>query len=351
MKTLRPLWIFFLSIAFTLAACMSLAATEDGNGNTENIVVNSTTQKASIEREYSVTSEEFQWFDSGRSRQVPVKIYTPTTGKGPFPVIVFSHGLGRSCQDCAYLGTHWASRGYVSVFVEHAGSDEAAWRGKRQPLKHLKEIYENPATMQNRPLDMSFAIDQLTKLKRDQDPLGMRLDLERIGAGGCDLGAQTAMVLAGQLLPGGMTAADHRVRAVLAMSPSVPIGQVPMGIAYNDIHIPCLYLTGSEDDGIVGDTKAFQRRLPFDYTYGADQYLAIFQGGDHMIYSGHIRQRESDKDARFQPLIRDASTLFWDAYLQEKTQALAAMHSTGLNALLGRSATVEKKLVSSDNFR
>ena len=293
--------------------------------------------------------EELQWFDAGRSRPVPVKIYYPAAGNGPFPVVLFSHGLGRTREDCAYLGTHWAGRGYVSVFVEHAGSDEAVWRGKVQPKKHLKEAYENPATMRNRPLDMRFALDQLERLKRDGDPLAVRLDFDRIGAAGCDLGAETVLALAGQVLPSGIIFSDHRIRAVIAMSPPVSVGQVPLDIAYKDIRVPCLYLTGCEDDGIIGTTKAYQRRIPFDNTFGADQYLAIFFGGDHMIYAGHIRQRETEKDARFQPLIRDASTLFWDAYLQEKPEAIVAMQGTGLNALLGPSASVEKKISAGDN--
>lgn len=350
MKTLRLLWTLQLWIACAASASISMAATDEKKS--EDTSPKQVRQNASVEREYSVTSDDLQWFDANRSRQVPVKIYYPAAGKGPFPVVLFSHGLGRSREDCAYLGTHWASRGYVSVYVEHLGSDEAMWRGKRQPMKLLKEAYENPSTMRNRPLDMKFALDQLVQLKRNRDPLAMRMDLERVGAAGYDLGAETALSLAGQLLPGGMNAVDHRVRAVVAMSPSVPMGQIPLDTAYKGIHVPCFYITGSEDDGIVGNTKAYQRRLPFDYTFLPDQFLVIFKGGDHMIYAGHVvRQRESEKDARFQPMIRDAATLFWDAYLQEKPEALAALRGKGLNAILGRSATVEKKLVAGDNAR
>ena len=237
------------------------------------------------------------------------------------------------------------------MFVEHAGSDEAVWRGKVQPKKHLKEAYDNPATMRNRPLDMRFALDQLERLKRDGDPLALRMDLARVGAAGCDLGAETVLALAGQVLSSGMIFSDHRISAVIAMSPPVPMGQVPLDIAYKDICVPCLYMTGSEDDGIVGTTKAYQRRIPFDNTSGADQYLAIFYGGDHLMYAGHLRQRETEKDARFQPYIRDATTLFWDAYLQEKPEAIVAMQGTGLNAILGSSASVEKKISTGDDSR
>lgn len=346
MKTLRLLLIANLWIGCMSSVGVSPAAT--GEGNIEEISVKQPRQEASIEREYSVASTELQWFDVGRSRQVPVKIYYPAAGKGPFPVVLVSHGLGRSREDCAYLGVHWASRGYVAVYVEHVGSDEAVWKGKGQPKKHLKEAYENPATMRNRPLDMRFALDQLEQLKHDSNTLAMRMDLTRVGAAGYDLGAETVLALAGQVLPNGLILADHRICAVVAMSPPVPLGQVPLEVAYKDIHVPCLYMTGSEDDGVIGATKAYQRRWPFDNTFGADQYLTIFYGGDHMIYAGHIRQRETDKDARFQPLIRDCSTLFWDAYLREKPEAIIAIHGTGLNAILGGSASLEKKIAAVD---
>ena len=67
------------------------------------------------------------WQDSRRQRQVPVKIYYPADGAGPFPVIIFSHGLGGSREGYQYLGRHWASHGYVSVHLQHIGSDQAVW--------------------------------------------------------------------------------------------------------------------------------------------------------------------------------------------------------------------------------
>ncbi len=295
-------------------------------------------------REYLVKWEELQWFDAGRGRQVPVKIYYPGVGEGPFPVVLFSHGLGRSREDCAYLGAHWAGQGYVSIYVEHLGSDEAVWRGKMQRKKHLKEAYENPATMWNRPQDMRFALDRLEQLKSEGDPLAARLDFTRVGAAGYDLGAETVLALAGQVLSNGMIFADNRIRAVIAMSPPVIMGQVPLDVAYKDIHAPCLYITGSEDNGIIGTTKAYQRRIPYDNSFGADEYLAVFFGGDHLMYAGPLRPRDSGKDTQFQPYIRAACTLFWDAYLQGKPESIAALRGSGLNAILGSTASVEKKL-------
>ena len=49
------------------------------------------------------------WHDSKRDRDVPVKIYSPKSGSGPFPVIIFSHGLGGTCETYSDLGRDAAS--------------------------------------------------------------------------------------------------------------------------------------------------------------------------------------------------------------------------------------------------
>src|SRR3954453_8460143 len=74
-----------------------------------------------------VKSVRYDWVDSKRGRPVPVKIYFPQSGPGPFPVILFSHGMGGNRDGYEYLGRHWASHGYVSVHVQHLGSDNSVW--------------------------------------------------------------------------------------------------------------------------------------------------------------------------------------------------------------------------------
>ena len=44
--------------------------------------------------------------------------------------MLFSHGLGGSREGSAFLGKHWAARGYVVVFLQHPGSDESVWKSK-----------------------------------------------------------------------------------------------------------------------------------------------------------------------------------------------------------------------------
>jgi predicted dienelactone hydrolase len=297
----------------------------------------------------SAVKSDYRWLDPLRGREVPATIYYPASATGPLPVIVFSHGLGRSREDYAYLGRHWASHGYIAVLVQHPGSDQAVRQRTVRPIKALREAWEDPVNAMNRRRDLIFAIDQLERMKIQNMPLGPWLDLERVGVAGNDFGAQTAMVLAGQALPGQITRPDPRVKAVVAMSPPVPQRGISLAEAYEHVHVPCLYMTGTQDDGLVGATKADQRRLPFDYTFGGDQYLLTFRGGDHMIYCGHVLDRtRGQNDAFFQRLICVSSTAFMDAYLKDHPGMKTWMIAGGLNNTLGRHGWVERKLGGDD---
>ena len=105
---------------------------------------------------YAVTSVDVNWFDPERDRTVPVRIYYPDGEDRKFPVIVFSTGLGRSRDDCAYLGLHWAGCGYVVVSVQHPGSDEQARQRTLRPKKELQKAFYEPSNVKNRPLDLIF---------------------------------------------------------------------------------------------------------------------------------------------------------------------------------------------------
>jgi dienelactone hydrolase len=329
-----PLVVAFLSLPLT--------ATLVSPATAESYVVSAFHAAAgSRQSRYSVSVADYAWFDTGRGRTIPARVYYPDDKSQQFPVIIFSTGLGRSKDDCAYLGRHWASCGYVAVHVQHKGSDNDTMHGLR-PKKELQQAFYDPNNIRNRPIDIIFVINQLDQLSHDGSAIGARLDLDRIGVSGHDFGAQTAMAMAGQVLPGQIAFAEHRVKAVVAMSAPVPLGQVPLPLAYGDISLPCLYITGTADNSIVATTTAPQRRLPFDYSAGADQYLVTFYGADHLMYSGGAR------DAAFQRQIAECSTAFWDAYLKDDAPARQWLAQDGIKNHLGSIGWVEKKLVADD---
>jgi predicted dienelactone hydrolase len=294
---------------------------------------------------FAVATVLYDWTDSSRSRPVPVKVYYPKTGKGPFPVIVFSHGLGGSRENYEYIGRHWASHGYVSVHVQHLGSDDAVWRGSANPARDMARAAADPHNALARPLDVTFVLNQIEKLNRTASPFKGRLNLKAMGMAGHSFGAWTTLAVAGQVFGRAreLSLADPRVKAGIDMSPPVPGNGQDLDRAYGGIKIPILHMTGTLDDSPIGDTQAGERRIPFDHIRGVDQYLVTFEGGDHMIFSGRARREPQPKDELFQELIRAGSVAFWDAYLKGDARAKDWLMRGGYAAALGEDGRLEQK--------
>jgi predicted dienelactone hydrolase len=301
---------------------------------------------------YRIEVRLLDWTDAKRGRSVPVKIYYPADAKAPAPLIVLSHGLGGSREGYEYLGRHWAGHGYISLHIQHIGSDDAVWRGQQRPMSAMRKAAADPLNAVNRARDVRFVIDEMERLNAGPGEFAGRVDLARVGIAGHSFGANTTLVASGQLfiLPGGkeMGLADPRIKAAIPMSAPVPRDKSTLERAFGKIAVPCLHMTGTLDDSPIGETGAADRRLPFDHISGPDQHLVIFEGGDHMIFSGRGRGTaaagRAAKDTLFQDLIRQSSTAFWDAYLLGDAKALAWLAEGGFEAVLGANGAFEKKL-------
>ncbi len=332
-----------------------------------------------------------EWRDASRERVVPVKIYSPQSGSGPFPVIIFSHGLGGTREGYEYLGQCWAAHGYISVHLQHAGSDDSVWKdagiGKR--MSAMQRAVAQPRSAMDRTQDVSFALDQLTQLNatgvvpkndfrlesgepltRPSAPLspsdgerdGVRgrseiipenqsdsawrgkLDLTRVGVAGHSFGAHTTLAVAGAAYSalGTGIGGDPRVKAAIPMSAPVPANKARLDEAYAGVKIPCLHMTGTKDNSPISDTKASERRLPFDHCRNSDQFLITFTDGDHAIFGGRERRLGGGKDAEFQRLICQSSLAFWDAYLNSNAAAKEWL-TTKFKDALGKEGVLEVK--------
>lgn len=295
----------------------------------------------------AVTTTTAEWRDEGRRREVPVRLYQPS-GDGPFPVVVFSHGLGGTRDGYSYLASRWASQGYVCVHLQHVGSDDSVWRGADDKVKAMKRAMADPRNAINRPLDVTFAIDTLTRLNGEAGPLKGKLDLARIGLAGHSFGAYTTLASVGQSFAGARQAAgrfkDERIKAAIAMSAPVPGRQTDLDAVFGGITTPCFHMTGTRDEvAALNDTKPEQRRLPYDHSHG-ERYLMILDGGDHMIFAGRAGPGlDQAREAAFLEAILAGSSAFWDACLRDDAEARRWLAKGSFAALLGRFGTFEQR--------
>jgi fermentation-respiration switch protein FrsA (DUF1100 family) len=296
-----------------------------------------------------VDTVEITWHDAARNRDVPAKIYFPRDVAGKLPVIVFSHGLGGTREGYEYLGRQWAANSYISVHIQHAGSDASVWRDNPHPALAvvLAASFQNAV---DRGLDVHFAIDQLANIEDDKPALKGRLDMTRIGVAGHSFGAQTALLSAGEHLGGTQlqmpvlnTLADARVVAVIAMSePVLSITKENLDASYGKIGIPTFFMTGTKDDSPLRETMAPNRRLAYDHTAATPSLLLTLTGGDHFVFSGRSRGGRP-LDPPQQKLVRIASTAFWDAYLKNDSTAKDWLLGDEFTQLINDQATFEHK--------
>ena len=231
---------------------------------------------------HEVAVLEENWLDQSRNIDVPVKIYYPKDGNGPFPAIVFSHGLRGTRESGAYLGRFWAANGYVSVHVQHNGTDADRIN---PPSKPARPPLQKWRTFWNLTRDMSFAIDQLQRLNNDDQRFKGKIEIDRIGMAGVALGAVTTLAIGGQVFHTfqgeDKTFVDTRIKAAVLLDPNVPRRQKAYeNFAFTKITIPILHIVHAQENRAMPDTQVDDHRAPYDHINRADQYLIMLSERD-----------------------------------------------------------------------
>jgi predicted dienelactone hydrolase len=265
----------------------------------------------------------FDWVDTQRNRTVPVRLYWPAqaqtqtaAGKGQVPLIVFSHGLGGSRAGYSYLGRYWASQGFASLHVQHAGSDRAIW-GKSW-FNMIGSLHEaaSPANALARVQDVSFAITQILS----QAEFAGRIDANAIAVAGHSYGANTAMLLAGAQVPHeGIPAnlRDERVKAAIFISAPPFYGEGSPKRILASIAIPTLHITGTKDDiTIPGYYSGLNDRIDvFEAVGSSNKLLAVFDGGTHSIFTDRVDRAGPELNSLVKAATKELSAAFFKTTL------------------------------------
>lgn len=284
---------------------------------------------------------DFTVHDASRERDLPIRVYLPAAAK-PAPVVLFSHGLGGSCQNNPYLGRHWSARGYVVVFVQHPGSDESVWKGKG-PLQ-IPMAMKQAASAQNfmlRVADIPAVLDQLTRWNAQEGhDLRGRLDLTRVGMSGHSFGAVTTQAVSGQSLPvGGPRFTDPRIKAAVMMSPSVPAAGSAER-AFGGVKLPWLLMTGTKDVARIGGmtigTSDIESRLGvYPALPPGDKYELVLKDAEHGAFGERALPGEGMKqNPNHHRAILALSTAFWDAFLKSDAEAKAWLNGEAARSVL-----------------
>jgi predicted dienelactone hydrolase len=146
----------------------------------------------------------------------------PISPDAPFPLVAFSHGNGGIRFQNTFQMERLASHGFVVVAPDHTGNT-------------LLDLGEDPMSSENRPLDISFLYDELSRATAEAGgPFEGWVDTDLpFGVTGHSFGSFTSLAVA---------STDPRVGAALPMAAPGPIS--PSYTA------PTLLMLATEDDTI-----------------------------------------------------------------------------------------------------
>ena len=255
---------------------------------------------------YGVEKQTWNLTDDSRQRTFYVDVYRPQQWReGKTPVVVISHGLGSQPEDFAKRAQHLASYGYVVALPQHIGSD---YQQQLALIKgYSRQVFLTDEFI-NRPLDVSYVIDELER--RNAREFDGRLALDRVGVFGHSFGGYTALAIAGATFDfdhlerecaigrGRLNTAlllqcraldlerktynfrDERVIAVLAHNPVNRSIFGPEGLS--QIQIPVLLGSGSYDPATP---FVFEQLGSFTWLNVPDKYLVLEEGQTHVDIS------------------------------------------------------------------
>jgi predicted dienelactone hydrolase len=300
------------------------------------------------------TIKELVLRDEKRKKDLQLRINYPD-GKGPFPVIVWSHGMFGSKDGYQPLIQHWVQHGYIVIQPTHSDSlSLLSPEERRKALANLKP--DRIEDWMNRPRDVQFVLDSLDAIVKKVPELAERMDRKRIGMGGHSFGAFTTQLVAGTsvLLPGGkrQSFTDARPAAFVAISPN---GSGPLfdKESFKETKGPTLFVSGTNDRGRKGE-EAGWRKEAFDHASAGEKHLAWVEGAHHGF--GGISDAPAafrkiaeslklggEENPKHVELVRITTLAFWDAYLKDSKEARAYLESDKLPAFSKGTLKLEHK--------
>ena len=289
---------------------------------------------------YDVEMVELALDDASRQRTFPADLFLPrelNEFQEPIPLVVLSHGLGDSRTNFHDFGRHLASHGIATVLPEHIGSNteqkEAMLGGFSKETFFASEFLD-------RPLDISFVLDELERIN-ESDFQG-KLELDRVAVAGHSFGGYTVLAVAGATIDfedlrqrcspdanllvntarllecraleltgdseiveqlGERGVGDERVAAVMGFAPvSKLFGETGIG----RIEVPVMLVSAAYD---VVSPALQQQVAAFNWLQTPDKYFYLAEQGSHSRDSTRMTSLVLNLAKEFDRAILDSGTI------------------------------------------
>lgn len=230
-------------------------------------------------------------------------VFTVPAKQGTFPLLIYLPALGEKRNAGESLRTAWAQGGYAVMSVQPLAEDANAWSSERARTGDFtvlaRDRYSAQA-MTARLEALNLALAELGHHPHSDAPLD-RIDLTRAAVVGYDLGAYTAMIIAGENLRGvNKPAFPVLIKAVVALSPYSGFSGAAFADRYAGIKGAVLSVTSDSDIDALGMvTSPSVRKAPFQYMPAGDKYLLTLSDISHAVIGGGNVDEVNEQGHRF----------------------------------------------------
>ena len=207
--------------------------------------------------------------------------------KGRYPLVIYMPGLGESSEAGKNIRNAWATSGYVVIAIQPLIDDElimstaAAKEGDFAYIRH--ERYANEV-VSSRINVLGKLLEYLKQSGAASDTGLDSIDLEHIAIVGFDIGANSAMIVAGEEVQNVSNSGfPLKVGAVIALSPYADFSGATFNSRYQNIILPVLSITGDADDDTHGVVPITLHQAPFQYMPEGNKYLLLLAGATHSV--------------------------------------------------------------------
>lgn len=237
-----------------------------------------------------------------RGDDVRMSLALPSgAGSALRPLVLYLPGLGESDAAGLRWRRAWAAAGYAVLSVQARDEDATAWSSDLARSAEFTELgrrHYAEAEMRKRLTRLDELLAEAQRLTRQGDMPWRALDWSRTVVAGFELGAQTAMALAGERQPDGAVLALKTLqpRAVIVISPQVMAPPQPE--RYRDIALPMLSLTGPDDSDVLHLVRETPwREAPFRAMPPDRRWLLSAVEVSHAAFAGNEPRPEDEQKA------------------------------------------------------
>ena len=234
-----------------------------------------------------------------------VNIVQPSR-EGKYPLVIYLPGLGESSDAGAEMRNAWAKSGYVVLSLQALKDDENIWSSEaahNADFEFIRHERYSSEVVSERLHILTKVIEYLKQRVTSGDSSLQHMDLSRIAIIGFDIGAKSAMIVAGEEVPNILVSGlPVPVGGVIALSPYADFSGSAFDVRYRNINMPVLSITSDTDTDTHVSVPPSLHQAPFQYMPPINKYLLLLTGATHSVIGdgGRANSNITEKDSNSQ---------------------------------------------------